>query len=265
MKCPDPIHHSPPRQLFRRGEIDFRVCPECGLAFRGDFPTRAQLDEIYSLAYSSESIVGGATNQESGDYALQAYLRHLCRTVLRPGIRVLDFGAATGSLVRLLRDDAGHCDGFEFSPAARRYCAQEHGIGLLGELGEIPHDSYDLITMIEVIEHLTDLPATLHCLHAALRPGGKLFLTTPNRKGWRARLEGGNWREARKKFHLFLFDEGSLRHHLRAAGFDLIEQIRFSPIPKSGRLTWLVGRGAQLLGVGGTLCFMASRSRQADR
>ncbi len=132
----------------------------------------------------------------------------------------------------------------------------------MGDLAGIPRDSYDLITMIEVIEHLTDLSATLEILRAALKPGGTLFVTTPNRRGWRAILEQGNWREARKKFHLFLFDRNSLRHHLRSAGFHQITQIRLSPVPKPGLPVWLFGRAMQLLGLGGTLCFRASRAQQ---
>jgi cyclopropane fatty-acyl-phospholipid synthase-like methyltransferase len=226
------------------------------------FPTSRELDCIYDEAYAAERVAHGATNQESGDYALEAYQRFVERTFLRPGVRVLDFGAATGSLVACLRGRAIAADGFEFSRAAREHCAKKRGFGLIGDLTEIAPASYDLITMIEVIEHLTDLRSTLEMLHATLKPGGTLLVTTPNRRGWRAMLEGGNWREARKKFHLFLFDKRSLHHHLRSAGFQRIKQIRFSPVPKPGLPIWMIGRGMQLLGVGGTLCFTATRARQ---
>ena len=130
---------------------------------------------------------------------------------------------------------------------------------LHADMDAVPRGIYDLVSMIEVIEHLSDLWATLRSVHAALRPGGKLFVTTPNRKGWRARLEGGNWREARKKFHLLLFDEMSLRHHLQATGFDSIVRVRFSPVVKAGFAMWATARTTQLAGMGGTLCVIASR------
>lgn len=260
MQCPDPRHTARALPLYARGEVDFVVCPECHLAFRERFPTAPELDAIYAAAYASENIAHNETNQESGDHATQAYASFLDGKLLRPGLRVLDFGAATGALVAQLRERSVVAEGFEFSQSAREYCRAQRGFELLGDLAAIPRSAYDLITMIEVIEHLTDLRATLEILHGALKPGGTLFVTTPNRRGWRAILEDGHWREARKKFHLFLFDKGSLRHHLRSAGFQPVEQIRFSPVPKPGVPVWLFGRAMQLLGFGGTLCFMACRT-----
>jgi SAM-dependent methyltransferase len=261
MHCPDPQHTARTFPLFNSGEIDFVVCPECRLAFRERFPTALELDAIYAEAYARENIAQNETNQESGDHAMQAYASFLDGKVLRPGVRALDFGAASGALVAQLRERSVAADGFEFSPAARDYCRAQRGFQLMGDLAAIPNAAYDVITMIEVIEHLTDLRATLEILHRALKPGGTLFVTTPNRHGWRAILERGHWREARKKFHLFLFDRRSLRHHLLGADFQQVEQIRFSPVPKPGLPIWLFGRTMQLLGLGGTLCFTARRAQ----
>jgi ubiquinone/menaquinone biosynthesis C-methylase UbiE len=40
--------------------------------------------------------------------------------------------------------------------------------------------SFDLIVSCETIEHLPDVHAAIREMHRVTRPGGKLFLTTPN-------------------------------------------------------------------------------------
>jgi SAM-dependent methyltransferase len=235
------------------------MCAECGLVFRAHFPSPQELETLYADAYALNSIAAGATNQESGDYATAVYSSYLRRRLLRPGMRVLDFGAASGALVADLRGAGAQVDGFEFAEAARRYAHDHRGVRLLGSVAEIPEASYDLVTLIEVIEHLTDLWGTLARIHKALKPGGLLFVTTPNRRSWRARVEGGYWREARKKFHLFLFERRSLRYHLRRSGFDVVTLIRFGPVLKPGVFPWLLARATQAVGLGGSLCCIAVR------
>lgn len=235
------------------------MCPECRLVFRARFPTPHELDAIYEAAYAGNSIEAGVTNQESGDYATEIYGSYIRRRLLQPAMRVLDFGAASGALVAQLRGAAAMVDGFEVAEAARRYAVSRRGISLFGSVADIPDAAYDLVILIEVIEHLTDLWGTLRRVHAALKPGGLLFVTTPNRLSWRARIEGGHWREACKKFHLFLFERRSLEHHLRRTGFGVVEPVRFGPVLKPGMLPGLVARGMQAAGLGGNLCCIAVR------
>ncbi len=258
--CPDGSHaHLSTRQLYSEGETDFRVCPACGLAFREQFPGHDELDAIYAEAYRVDAIEHNATNQESTDFATETYGRFVTERFTRPDMTVFDFGAATGALVERLRSQGLRAEGFEFSASARAHARAARRLDLMGSLDSIPAGAYDLVTMIEVIEHLTDLQGTLRKLRAALKPGGRLLVTTPSRTSWRARLEGGHWREATKKFHLFLFDDASLRHHLLTAGFVAPLRVRFSPVLRPGLKSQLIVRGTQALGLGGTLCISVRR------
>jgi len=73
----------------------------------------------------------------------------------------------------------------------------------------------------------------------------------------RARIEQGFWREAAKKYHLFLFDSTSIAHHLHANGYPHVSQIVFCPIVRQGAKFRLFGHFMQALGVPGTLCVVA--------
>lgn len=245
--------------VFESGETDFRRCSTCGLVFREIFPSEGELVEIYRQAYEAEKIAGGGTNQESGLHAAQSYSVLIRRHVVDPATRVLDYGAGSGQLVAQLRARGVQADGLEFSAEARRFCEKKRGFKLLGDIRDVKDEHYGLVSMIEVIEHLTELQTTLRELHRILAPGGTLLVTTPNLEGYRARTAKGHWHEARKRFHLFLFTEDSLRFHLDRAGFVDSERIRFNPLQRPGPKFWLAARLSQAAGVGGTLCMFARR------
>jgi 2-polyprenyl-3-methyl-5-hydroxy-6-metoxy-1,4-benzoquinol methylase len=259
MECPDKSHNLSPLRVFSQGETDFRECRTCGLVFREKFPSPTDLENTYEEAYSDSNIEQAGTDQESGAFATEAYGRYLLNRYIRPGMRVLDFGAGTGELVMLLRQAGVNAIGLEFSSAARDYCEKRRGFQLAHVLSAFPAESFDLVVMIEVVEHLTDLWGTLSNVREMLKPNGVLFITTPNRRGFRARVEKGFWREATKKYHLFLFDFSSMAHHLRANGYGPVNSIPFSPIPRRGLKFLLFGRVMQILSMPGTLCVITRR------
>jgi SAM-dependent methyltransferase len=57
--------------------------------------------------------------------------------------------------------------------------------------------SFDLAIAIEVIEHVPDKPGLLAQIFRVLRPGGRVFLTTPNPQCWALRAEDRLERTAR--------------------------------------------------------------------
>jgi SAM-dependent methyltransferase len=232
----------------------------CGIAFRPRFPSDAELERIYADAYAGDKVSAGDTGQESGSYADDAYASFLLARYATERSRVLDFGAATGALVARLRAAGVSADGLEYSARAREWCREHNGFDLSSGPEQLQAGSYDLITMIEVIEHLSDLWGTLASVRGLLRPGGKLFVTTPNRRGLRGLLEGEQWAEATKDFHLFLFDPRSLKHHLDRNGLET-KIIRFCPVVKRGPSRYLFARATQLLGLGGTICVLARLPR----
>jgi SAM-dependent methyltransferase len=249
---------------FSEGEIDFLRCNQCLLVWRNPIPDISELAAIYKEAYAAENVVSGNTDQESGGYATEQYAVYLANNMLQKSDSVLDYGAATGGLVEKLRFLGFAADGYEFSDDARDYCQLNRNLELIESPADIPKARYRVITLIEVIEHLREPGQTLHELAECLEVGGQLFITTPSRNGWRARIEGGSWREARKKFHLYLFDGTSIRYLLLDNGFNNIRRIRFSPITRPGLAHWLWGRIMQMVGLGGTLCITAVRGKQEE-
>lgn len=64
-----------------------------------------------------------------------------------------------------------------------------------------PDHFVDLILMVEVIEHVPDKESLLREAWRVLKPGGRLYLTTPNPHCLALRVESALWRALRQLFH----------------------------------------------------------------
>lgn len=86
---------------------------------------------------------------------------------------------------------------------------------VLSDIFEYHKDaSYDFITMGEVLEHVEDPLALLKQLHRLVKPGGKVFITTPT--------------NAPAIDHIFLFNNtDEVKSLIKEAGFDILESRNF--------------------------------------
>lgn len=116
---------------------------------------------------------------------------HVAREVPLAGRAVLDFGCGPGHLFRHLVKRAPTITyfGMDFSPDSveqmKRQCGTHPQFAGGAAVGSFPvtlDRQFDVIVCCEVIEHLDD-PTLEHVCDAfkrLLRPGGTLYLTTPN-------------------------------------------------------------------------------------
>jgi SAM-dependent methyltransferase len=137
-----------------------------------------------SAEYSAIQVGGGNTAQP---IALRKRLRHI-REHLVPGrSRFLDCGCGTGDYVFALVDGLGldaHGVEYEAEKAARGQAHPRHGARIQqGDIQDLrlPSEEWDYAMLNEVLEHVPDEPAALREVWRVLRPGGLLFLFSPNR------------------------------------------------------------------------------------
>ncbi len=99
---------------------------------------------------------------------------------------VVDLGCGSGNLLFWSGLDARFSVGVDVSLDAVRFCGARRGARPAGFAqalaGALPlaDGVADLVILVEVLEHLHEPEAVLSEIRRVLRPGGRLFLTTPN-------------------------------------------------------------------------------------
>jgi 2-polyprenyl-3-methyl-5-hydroxy-6-metoxy-1,4-benzoquinol methylase len=142
------------------------------------------------------------------------------------GAALLDVGANFGLFVTAA---AGELDATGIEPSAA-IVARARAAGAPLEVGSIDEADprfegrFDVVTLFDVIEHLSDPDAALRRCHGYLKPGGHLFITTPDLGSVMARVLGRHWYYVDFDEHVALFTRDHLRTVLGRTGFTVLAE-----------------------------------------
>jgi SAM-dependent methyltransferase len=200
------------------GEKDGRPlwrCPHCGAIFAQ--PDTHASAELYEHYYDAAQFVTPHNVQVSLD-RLAAGVRPFRMTGCW-----LDVGYGEGALLSTAERHGWKCYGVEVSPQALAH-GRTRGWGVSSAFGdaEFRQDSFDVVTMIEFLEHIANPHAALKSAARCLRPGGLLYLTTPNADSFNRRMLGLSWSVIAPPEHLTLWTPHGLRLALVSAGFSVV-------------------------------------------
>ncbi len=115
--------------------------------------------------------------------------------------------------------------GVEASSFAARYAEERTGCYVYpGTLQQAQFDDgmFDVVTLMDVIEHLADPRSLIDEIRRILRPGGVLFMTTPNFGSLFVKLYGANAYGIGPDEHASYFQPTTISRLLRQAGFTRI-------------------------------------------
>jgi SAM-dependent methyltransferase len=203
---------------------DIVRCPSCGLLFRSDLPTQADLDEIYGLEYfqgGAEGYLDYLADEEVHRLSARRRLDVLDRVV--PHGKLLDVGAAAGFFVDEARKRGWGAAGIDVSEPMVEWGRRELGAPLERRLlADLPDGAFDAITMWDYIEHAIDPAGDLRRAHDLLRPGGVLALSTGDAATLVARVSGSRWHLLTPRHHNFFFSAATLSRLLAQSGFEVV-------------------------------------------
>jgi 2-polyprenyl-3-methyl-5-hydroxy-6-metoxy-1,4-benzoquinol methylase len=251
-------------------------CSECRCAYLDPRPSQASIHMAYGTYYTHQEaaskssyaelsllrklrrrLVNGYTNWRYSTLELPATrlgrfafltawplkirldreYRHLPRLPAGGGT-LLDVGCGNGYFLHIARTCGWHVVGVDPDPKA---VANGLGQGLDVIQGGIEYfdgkdDFFDVITLNHVIEHVHEPVAVLNACHRLLKPGGQLWLETPNINSLGHRHYMKDWRGLETPRHLVMFNQSSLTKALTEAGFSGIKiQSRPSPLLQISR------------------------------
>jgi len=111
------------------------------------------------------------------------------------GKTILDVGCGNGSFVDAAMEQGYNIKGIELSQTAvdiaQAFNLPVQNVDFFSS--EIEVSSFDVLSMFEVIEHLPDPVRFLKRAEQVVKPGGLIYLTTPNFKSLDRRVLGKSW------------------------------------------------------------------------
>lgn len=139
---------------------------------------------------------------------------------------MLDIGCGNGEFLNIAREMGWQTEGIDMDAKAVEVCRSRGLKVACGSVELLTHEKekYDVITISHVIEHVHDPLNLLHQIHRLLKPGGLLWLETPNLGSLGYKRYKANWRGLEPPRHLVLFDLVSLTNILHIAGFKSVRQ-----------------------------------------
>jgi 2-polyprenyl-3-methyl-5-hydroxy-6-metoxy-1,4-benzoquinol methylase len=242
-----------------RGKWTLWACAFCRSAYLDPRPNSATIHRAYANYYTHEEVadkndyqalspllklrrrlVNGYTNWRFGTQAtafssfgvvviyglpgvkriLDREFRHLPK---RPegACHLLDVGCGNGSFLSLSRNCGWKVVGLDPDPMAVANAVRQ---GLTVHEGGIEYfdgqtELFDVITLNHVIEHVYQPFEVLRRCHELLKPGGQIWLETPNVDSFGHWQFQKNWRGLESPRHLVLFNRDSLSQALTRSGF----------------------------------------------
>lgn len=237
------------------GSWTLHRCVHCDAAFLDPRPDRATIARAYSSYYTHEqsllmlqgadfraAIRNGYLNRRYG-YRLAPSSRlgpilarlvpkrrwfadRLVRNLSSPRGRgrLLDVGCGDGTFLAEMDHAGWEVHGLEPDPEAAAV-ARNRGVPVVEtqlEDASFEAGSFDAVTMSHVIEHLHDPVGALRICRHLLRPGGTLWIATPNLEARGHAIFARDWIGLDPPRHLVLFTRESLANAMEQVGLALL-------------------------------------------
>jgi SAM-dependent methyltransferase len=199
-----------------------KQCARCGLGmvnplmgFRGENETK----DYFLNEYLPVMLAG-----REGSMCERAWhLRQISRLFsIADSSRLLDVGCALGFMLEAAQACGWHAQGVETSAFAARYAEKNTGCevypGTL-EQANFPAESFDAVTLMDVIEHVPHPERLLKEIYRTLRPGGVVYIVTPNFGSLFVHLYGLRAYAIWPDQHVVYFNPHSMKTLLSGAGF----------------------------------------------
>lgn len=163
---------------------------------------------------------------------MDLYNRQTMRNLPNPPRgELLDVGCGSGSFLKIAKTVGWSVQGIDVDEKAVEAAKAEKIDARVGgiDLFEGQSELFDVITMSHVIEHVHDPRRTLKACWDLLKPGGTLWMESPNMDSRGRELFGRNWRGLEPPRHLVLFSTRTMSKLLRDVGFGTIQHAGWMP------------------------------------
>ena len=213
-------HNSPQKYLISEDRLTpperIVKCTQCGFVYAHP---RIETQDVLSayIHMHDENYI----KEEVGRRASARIILNLLEKFCKDKGRLLDIGCSTGFLLNEAQKRGWEVAGVELSEWAAEYAKKNFHLNIYNtnlEKAGIPENSYDVVVMQDTIEHLLNPRGVLEEINRILKPGGILYVNTPDIESNSSRLLRAKWWGI-NQFHLYYFSRKTLTKLLTACGF----------------------------------------------
>lgn len=251
-KCP--LCSSDAKSLWPK--LNVCKCQSCNLMFRYPAPSLDELGTLYETSWGDPTHQLDETGATSPDLAHEYGIK-LAESLERDnfeGLRILDYGAGRGAMLKALQDLGAEI--YAVEPFGYEFL-QEQGFRAFRSLSELPANiKFDGIISLDVVEHVPAPWDTYGDLQKYLAEDGWLYVSTPNAGGINARYFRSKWREFYNRGHLFFFTSRTLELTLTKSEYKDIKRLQWFINYHRGTLTSLLHRLLQFTRQDGELRYL---------
>lgn len=203
------------------GEFHLVQCNKCRLLYINPRPTWDILQEYYPAQYNAFIQLNIPRRPWNG-------VVRRCKIVsaYQQGGRLLDVGCGTGTFLKTI-GQFGIWELYGIEPASlpAQIARERFNLNVVQDTlieSRFPSGFFDVVTWWDVLEHVPNPSACLRESFRILKPGGWLFVQTPDPDSWEARLFGPYWIGYDAPRHLYLFPRSVLTHQIEKTGFKIV-------------------------------------------
>ena len=216
-----------PASFLKKDEFHYVQCRRCGLVYvtprlrnhseqqehSYQLATKANLEAVVELDRNSRRM-------KSLTRAARSYFPYK-----RNGI-LLDVGCGFGAFLEAAKSVGWKACGVEVASLPSSIAARFHDV-FRGYLSDGPYEpnSFDVVRLNNVIEHAPSPRALVHDIKRVLRPGGLLYISTPNVDSFSMALQSERWNYIGGQNHIYLLGLKTLRRLLESEGFEVIRLV----------------------------------------
>lgn len=188
-------------------------CNDCNFVFAKKVPSIEELIKHYE---------GYGRNDYLSPITVKRYHQILDQfEPFRKTNNIIDIGCGIGYFAEVAKERGWNVYGTEFTDEAIAICKKK---GINMQQGKVnpshyPNEHFDMITSFEVIEHINNPLEEIEIFFKILRPGGGVYLTTPNFNSISRLLSGPDWTVVGYPEHLSYYTPSSINKLLNKFGF----------------------------------------------
>jgi 2-polyprenyl-3-methyl-5-hydroxy-6-metoxy-1,4-benzoquinol methylase len=208
---------SPKIRFVLNGRDDAHIfkCLDCGVVFLGNDLDEESVKDLYKYySYGGISNFLSPITRLHYEKLLDSFEKY------RKNNKIIDVGCGAGYFMVSAANRDWQADGTEISDEAIKLAEEKNQHVFKGDIAslDLGKGRYDIATLLELMEHAANPEGIIKKLSIILRPGGAIYITTPNYNSLTRILLGSRLYWFHKE-HFFYFTNRTLSNLLKKYSF----------------------------------------------